>query len=96
MSNTKSKHTPGPWIVYEDKILGQLIDTKPESGANLIVRLNFLDDNITKANAALIAAAPEMFEALIACSIHLSLDSNDFHDLEKLIADVLKKARGES
>ena len=60
----KSKHTPGPWELMEDRIPGSL-----ELGANgraicEIWRRN--DPETENANASLITAAPDLLEALEA------------------------------
>lgn len=55
---TNTKHTPGPWIQCGYDI------TTPE-GLFPIAKLNpVLDINVIEANARLIAAAPELLEAL--------------------------------
>lgn len=67
----KTKFTPGPWKIgsYDDD--GDLaIVTKKQTIALLDQRMidskAMIDDDINKANATLIAAAPEMFETLEA------------------------------
>jgi hypothetical protein len=70
-----SKHTPGPW---------KLIDTYIEGSNGLLVANSITikgkdlkqDEenlNIARANAALIAAAPEMLEALELCLAELPI-----------------------
>ncbi|MBK9058109.1 MAG: hypothetical protein IPL82_09865 [Elusimicrobia bacterium] len=64
-----SKHTPGPWNFSKDGA-----EIFPETGPNGYVELcrvvgpwdgsKFYDKGTAKANARLIAAAPEMLEAL--------------------------------
>ncbi len=55
---TKTSHTPGPWEYYEDKK-----DRFQISAENALVALVFERED-AEANAALIAAAPEMLEML--------------------------------
>ena len=63
----KTQHTPGPWIVSEDEIL--------DTNGNQVAHINPFDRwdatvgrfNVGmpwRANAKLVAAAPEMFDAL--------------------------------
>ena len=59
----KLQHTPGPWVVYDDDFIRsnrtticQFFNRDDES---------FTDSDEQKANARLIAAAPEMLEWII-------------------------------
>ena len=54
----ETKHTPGPWRIH--------CDLYAEAGDNLIVAKakQFTDYKVSMANARLIAAAPELLEAL--------------------------------
>jgi len=64
------KHTPGPWKVTDGKTLGTLIEAKPYRDGYIVARVNSTKgmapdgDENREANANLIAAAPEMLEAL--------------------------------
>lgn len=60
------KHTPGPWEYGEERGLCREIhaDNGPELFA--IAQTRHGDPEICEANARLIAAAPELLEALIA------------------------------
>lgn len=64
-----SKPTPGPWEIYRDSGLNIFI-SQPSSVANRIpgyyaeVRRFTPDDRQVEANARLIAAAPDLLEAL--------------------------------
>jgi hypothetical protein len=57
-----SKHTPGPWFVHHDSVFA----TGDFDGWNekTICHTSFERDGDTPANMALIAAAPELLEAL--------------------------------
>lgn len=58
----QATHTPGPWMVD-----GEYVQTVPtrEGFKSTIARIDFVSAiNMRKANARLIAAAPEMLEAL--------------------------------
>lgn len=100
-----SKHTPGPWHIgvrqpNSDKfIYGQ----NGEEIANCDRLTNFPDVNL--ANARLIAAAPELLEALGKIEAELSnlagltLDSGDnatLYDLSGIARTEIAKAKGES
>jgi len=64
MSN--SSYTPGPWIAVHN---GHYIDIKTEHMVHSLASTQVneylgIDDGVEKANANLIAAAPELLEAL--------------------------------
>ena len=83
----EQKFTPGTWNNCD----GETIETK-KARICIIAPLNLTQEE-SDANAALIAAAPEMYEAL-------EFSKKEFHDLYfenccEYIESVLKKARGE-
>lgn len=82
------KHTPGPWELSDcgEHIIGQADQDEIIEVANLSNTLN------TKANANLIAAAPEMLEALE--SVVKAIAEYQVIDEVKLMA-AIKKAKGE-
>lgn len=55
-----AKHTPGPWIVNYD---GLNIDTKQDGGIEQVARVSRTNEE-REANARLIAAAPDLLDAL--------------------------------
>lgn len=60
-----SKHTPGPWYVgREDQNTGE-IEVVSEDRPYICLVFPGAIDEVTPANARLIAAAPELLEALI-------------------------------
>lgn len=68
-----SKHTPGPWIVYGRDINTNEVNICQSGITNIAKRLQVANvlplphyDDKQAANARLIAAAPEMYEALKA------------------------------
>lgn len=102
-----TKHTPGPWHVREGKYGNVLVeyDTRGEGTFNNTWVLAMLDAQQYEerfmpagsqlANARLIAAAPDMLEALEA---FVAATSSDFDALvvAKLKAlAIIKKAKGE-
>ena len=56
-----SKHTPGPWEFVDSALVGPKIDEKPIWLRPVILRS---ETGVQGANARLIAAAPELLEAL--------------------------------
>lgn len=91
------KHTPGPWVHYEGSN-----SIWSESGTAVCVLCGPRDDVKTRqnANARLIAAAPEMFEALnVAWELIINLgrpETNDRHHAAcEKIRTALSKATGE-
>lgn len=68
MSEPKPTHTPGPWIVLHENDMS--IITKSEfSQGEVVAQLSTWGDSELKANAQLIAAAPDL---LAACKSLLS------------------------
>jgi hypothetical protein len=62
-----SKHTPGPWFIHEDQHDNVTIKAPDGDGVpwNVATILSYCGDPpCDKANARLIAAAPELLEAL--------------------------------
>lgn len=99
MKNTK--HTQGPWIVgeYIKKLVN--VNTNEETDiTRYCVNTEDLKTHIcdlktsNKANAALIAAAPEMLEALEAALPHIKGNFAGMKAME-LIAAAIQKAKGE-
>lgn len=86
-------HTPGPWEVNQHNI--------EAVGGLCRPRIAIIDDGAgtSPANAALIAAAPDMLEALLGCIRALELASSKTFivpgTLEAACA-ALRKARGEA
>ena len=91
---SETKHTPGPWVVksarsgfYIESQFDVIVDSLDEFG-----RYGAIDD---EANARLIAAAPELLEALEGC-IDL-MDNGGTWSLEDQAAAraAIAKAKGE-
>ena len=89
-----SKHTPGPWSCFNDEVLdangrviAHILTSQYEVGANVAC------------DARLIAAAPDLLEALELARLHLDLlyptglKDNDF--LCRTVNDAIAKAKGE-
>lgn len=93
MSNQKTKHTPGPWKT-EIHVKDIEIWNQNTHIATINHHYKYEDQPaIDKANARLIAAAPELLEALIAAVAQLDRDG---HDLSKLgfLKQTITKATG--
>ena len=67
----KTKHTPGPWHTRHGQISSET-STHGCTIANCNATAIGISDEEVEANAALIAAAPEMAEALRECRIALT------------------------
>lgn len=94
----KTKHTPGPWFVdsnHEDAcFVGQ------DDGC-AVASMVCGDGQDMRANAQLIAAAPEMLEALELANLYILSISNhpDIHNATALhlkLQDLIAKAKGET
>lgn len=60
MSQLKTQHTKGPWIVWKGK---DYITVETKDGQTIIPPIKYPDEE-QRANSRLIAAAPELLEAL--------------------------------
>ena len=101
---TQFKGTPGPWRVSEKR--GDLIDIRHENNelgamslnlAQVVARQSWLKE--AEANARLIAAAPELLEALQLCEEFMSqLPSTGFDGLARIefARAAIAKATGET
>ena len=91
----KLKHTPGPWFVLKDALEWNICH-KPKvlqgTPAGYPVARCPTSIKNAKANARLIAAAPEMLDALITMCDILNDSGNDWVNAEKLI----EKATGKT
>lgn len=96
MDKPMSKHTPGPWKLSHTRIQGFRVSDSTGWGVAVVLK-----DTNDEANARLIAAAPQMLEALEAVApflhwldqeqgIHLAGDM-----LHGNILAVIKAAKGE-
>lgn len=95
MNNLKPKHTPGPWKVYPDFPTTVCVNLredaeKPEFYNWETIHESACSDSESKANARLIAATPEMLEALqIAMQ---RLDSPEFRAKHPSVELHMRKA----
>lgn len=99
-----NKHTPAPWVIAENS--KTFIYALNEKGTNVFFA-NVQDPHTSKeeleANARLMAAAPDLLEALIDCEKRLTnmvgmsdLCANEIQRSINLARAAIAKARGES
>lgn len=79
MKNSKVKHTPGPWKF--NKTQSYEFEC-PKLGLTLTFNNHIADQDATVANADLIAAAPEMLEALEAMADYLERQERDYRQMK--------------
>lgn len=93
------KHTPGPWRLivgeYGCKRIGPDRPGHQRGIVEVCATVGLFDEEQDKANALLIAAAPELLEALEAILADRWLVIGEPEPLEKAHA-AIAKARGES
>ena len=108
LNNTHTQpHTPGPWVTDEavqhamgGERIFKVIADRPYGGLIADVSAWWVDTQTAQANARLIAAAPELLEALkLAQAWMISVPNNDEDDTEhtrvvELVADTIAKAEG--
>ena len=86
-----SKHTPGPWAIYVNALSDIVIRKMSKDGYELcsIARVSS-----GYANARLIAAAPELLEALADCVAHMHWTQQQGEAALKKAKAVIAKATG--
>lgn len=93
-----SKHTPGPWkAVYREQTNDSVIKGKTVIKGQWADAIATVHTNATPSDAHLIAAAPELLEALESLHAVARRRVPDYEESEfaKICAVALKKARGE-
>ncbi len=90
-------HTPGPWIWADQKrgLYGAgphnaVLEWYQYEG----MHLSGITEDTQEANACLIAAAPELLNALKAISRHIDCPENYDSHINKLCDDAISKAEG--
>lgn len=94
-NENKSKHTSGPWKAITYGNGSWIIQNADENNKQYIGTIDRADpDNM--ANAALMAASPELLKALIDVELHLH-QSNNGHapPLLNKVRQAIKKANGD-
>lgn len=100
---TKEKFTKREWVVFTEDESEHYLTTIDCGGMMTIpvitsaIDLSFCDGEERKANAHLIAAAPEMYELLLEISVFSSFkpDNKELQLIKVDIEKLLAKARGE-
>ena len=111
------KHTPGPWFAWRNSCYWEISANNPDLKKFSLDIGNVCssapsdrDGGLQEANARLIAAAPELLEALIKAKelleqsteidfddmAHIAITSEDECDMRELIESAIAKARGEA
>ena len=90
-----SKHTPGPWIIEAQGIYANGGNKRV---ATAMSHEHEIDWPTTKANARLIAAAPELLETLQAAleALRSSAGFDEISNAKEQARTVIAKATGES
>jgi len=88
------KHTEGPWDVAFDTDKHILVGCK-ERGICIVPNEGGADEPIKVANARLIAAAPEMFEALETMVEMVEMNGFIRDYAMEIAREAIRKARGE-
>lgn len=87
-----NKHTQGPWEFVDNSLVGPKIDNKPVWLRPVILRS---ETGIAEADARLIAAAPDLLEALeLLLRLHELISPIEGDEVRKTRA-AIAKARGE-
>ena len=91
------KHTPGPWKARGSQVTASCL-AYSNSRPNQVcyVELDGTPDGEVKANAALIAAAPEMLEALKAVEKRVCCTEETCNDCGGIVRAAIAKAQGET
>lgn len=88
-----AKHTPGPWSANQAFCPGRnewVIEIQGEE--NFVADVKIVKTETSNANAALIAAAPELLEALL----YVANDDGCPPDVANVVLKAIAKARGEA
>lgn len=108
---TESIHSPGPWLIdqyaaFADPQVGHMIYAEGGDGYNghLVCKIQHQYADNQTANARLIAAAPDLLEAIKAIKVRISFIGMPGEPMEdgkpvwsseiKILEDALKKATG--
>lgn len=80
-----TQHTPGPWEAMDsvryDNIVRCCVMKDGKSICDTARTYYGQDDNVAKANARIIAAAPELLEACRACLLRDDIASDELGDM---------------
>ena len=101
---TKTKFTPGPWEIIDDGAGFQIMPGEGGEGvARVYANWDSGYESNKDSNANLVAAAPDLYAALIRLSNHIHApryydDSiwDGYDEVDAEVTAALKKARGET
>lgn len=103
---TDTQHTPGPWKAKRDElhfgslstVVGGARETRQGIDAQLVVQVGgWAGLREQEANTRLIAASPELLEALIACNSYLMGEpGTPGVNVAGLVQSAIAKATGEA
>jgi hypothetical protein len=89
--------TPGPWTAHVPNSAENLPFVLTSDGGDPLQPETLSEPNQVEANARLIAAAPELYEALAEFVAYLDAGTGTLsHELEYAMRDALAKARGDA
>jgi hypothetical protein len=83
-----SKHTPGPWDIAKGKTYCAI-----RTYERVIADMRFVNLHYNEANAHLIAAAPELLDALLLCVD--ALEDGHWQETKQAARAAIAKATGE-
>jgi hypothetical protein len=85
-----TQHTPGPW--HTDGFVTKDLDIISPDGRIAMIDCDDCDADTLEANARLIAAAPDLLDALLSIAEH-AREFADLEDSETMVARMTDKAR---
>ena len=95
MENT-AKHTPGPWVITKDHAKAYAFIRPIDGEHSPIATIEWTDSGSIEANAALVAAAPDLLAALELCERALEVRDAEAEEFAaKNARAAIAKARGE-
>jgi len=93
-----AEYTEGPWFLDDDKFYKLKILNKDFIEITEVYSWDISDLKETKANARLIAAAPDLLEVVeeLISTIENAPDPRMVNDHIKIVKEVIKKAKGDN
>jgi hypothetical protein len=90
-TTAKVTHTPGPWVITGDIVNNYFVVGRLQSDRRSFLHIALVPDAVGKGTASIVAAAPDMLEALE----NLENDDNYIPDHAwKMVQAAIAKARG--
>ena len=91
------QHTPGPWIVRDIPTLDIYVGPSCDGGATAVAIVptrGSIGEDEQKANARLIAAAPDLLQALSILMLETEDDLSVTHQIKQIASAAIAKAIG--